>query len=154
MRLTGIDLLQRNMTKRRSPELARAFDPHCDDYVTFGRLVWCILSVEEQFAQRRHWIEVLRDVAFRKSGPACADQRLSYPSNAPGAGSALNSGDKPAESHARPYGPLRRFLKLIVEIDSSRFALSRLKAALMLLAILALFAGLGYGLPALFSRYF
>jgi hypothetical protein len=29
-----------------------------------------------------------------------------------------------------------------------------LKAALMLLAILALFAGLGYALPALFSRYF
>lgn len=54
----------------------------------------------------------------------------------------------------RTVGPLRRVLKLIVEIDSSRFASSRLKAALMLFGLLALFAGLGYGLPALFSRYF
>jgi hypothetical protein len=66
----------------------------------------------------------------------------------------VNGRDKPAESPARQHGRLRGFLKLMVEIDSSRFALSRVRAALMLLAILALFAGLGYGLPALVSRYF
>lgn len=66
----------------------------------------------------------------------------------------MNSGDKPAEPNTRSHGRLRGFLRLMVEIDSSRFALSRIRAALVLLAILALFAGLGYGLPALFSRYF
>jgi hypothetical protein len=66
----------------------------------------------------------------------------------------LTSGNKHVEPLAPGHSPWRRFLKLLVEVDSSRFALSRLKAALMLLAILALFAGLGYALPALFSRYF
>lgn len=66
----------------------------------------------------------------------------------------MNSGDNDVEHQTRSHGPLRRFLKLIVEVDSSRFALSRVKAALMLLGILALFAALGYGVPALLSRYF
>ncbi|POR55473.1 hypothetical protein [Bosea psychrotolerans] len=66
----------------------------------------------------------------------------------------MSSGDKHAEPLTPGHGPWRRFLKLLVEVDSSRFALSRLKAGLMLLAILALFGGLGYALPALFSRYF
>lgn len=72
----------------------------------------------------------------------------------PDRGSILNGGDKPVETPVRQHGRLRGFLKLMVEIDSSRFALSRVRAALVLLAILALFAGLGYGLPALFSYYF
>lgn len=66
----------------------------------------------------------------------------------------MSSGDKHAEPLAPGHSPWRRFLKLLVEVDLSRFALSRLKAALMLLAILVLFAGLGYALPALFSHYF
>lgn len=66
----------------------------------------------------------------------------------------MSGGDKTAEPTARPHGRWRGFLKLLVEVDSSRFALSRVRAALVLLAILALFAGLGYSLPALFSRYF
>ena len=66
----------------------------------------------------------------------------------------MTSEDKPVEPHISAHGPLRRFLKLMVEIDSSRFALGRIRAALMLLALLAVFGGLGYGLPALFSRYF
>jgi hypothetical protein len=52
------------------------------------------------------------------------------------------------------HGPLRRFLKLLVEADSSRFLLSRIKAMLLLIALLGLFAALGYGLPSWLSRYF
>jgi len=51
-------------------------------------------------------------------------------------------------------GPLRQFLKILVEADSSRFALSRVKAMLLLLALLAAFGAIGYGLPQLISRYF
>lgn len=66
----------------------------------------------------------------------------------------MNSGDEPAQTHAPGHGPLRRFLKLMVEADSSRFALSRVRAVLMLVGLLAAFAGLGYGLPTLYSHYF
>ncbi|MFA6967333.1 hypothetical protein [Bosea sp. (in: a-proteobacteria)] len=52
------------------------------------------------------------------------------------------------------YGPVRRMLKLIVEIDSSRFLGNRLGAAVLLVGVLAIFAGVGYGLPALISHYF
>jgi hypothetical protein len=45
-------------------------------------------------------------------------------------------------------------LKLIVEIDSSRFLGNRLGAAVLLVGVLAIFAGVGYGLPALISHYF
>jgi hypothetical protein len=45
-------------------------------------------------------------------------------------------------------------LKLLVEIDSSRFLTNRIGAGLLLVAILAGFAAIGYGLPALLSRYF
>ncbi len=45
-------------------------------------------------------------------------------------------------------------LKLIVEIDSSRFLGNRVGAALLLVGILAVFGAIGYGLPALLSRYF
>ena len=66
----------------------------------------------------------------------------------------MNSGEKPVEPHAPAHGSVRRFLKLMVEIDSSRFALSRIRAALMLLAVLAAFGAIGYAVPALLSHYF
>ena len=44
-------------------------------------------------------------------------------------------------------------LKLIVEIDSSRFLGNRVGAGLMLVGLLAIFAAIGYGLPALVSHY-
>ena len=53
-----------------------------------------------------------------------------------------------------PAGPLRQVLKLIVEVNSSRFLRNRVGAALALLGLLALFAAFGYGVPALLSRYF
>lgn len=45
-------------------------------------------------------------------------------------------------------------LKLMVEIDSSRFLGNRLGAAVLLVGVLAIFAAVGYGLPALISHYF
>lgn len=66
----------------------------------------------------------------------------------------MSPGEKSVEPHAPKHGPLRRFLKLIVEIDSSRFFLSRVKAGILLLVILATFGVVGYGVPALLSRYF
>lgn len=53
-----------------------------------------------------------------------------------------------------PQGPLRQMLKLMVEVDSSRFLRTRIGAALALIGLLALFAGLGYAVPAALSRYF
>ena len=52
------------------------------------------------------------------------------------------------------HGPARRLLKLLVEIDSSRFLSHRLGAGLLLVAILGGFAAIGYWLPALLSRHF
>jgi hypothetical protein len=66
----------------------------------------------------------------------------------------LASGDKKIEQPNGPHGLLRSMLKLIVEIDSSRFLRNRVGAALLLIGLLAAFAGIGYGLPALLSRYF
>lgn len=51
-------------------------------------------------------------------------------------------------------GPFRSFLKLLVELDSSRFALHRVKSALLLLGLLLGFGVAGYALPAWLSRYF
>ncbi|KFC74331.1 hypothetical protein FG93_01209 [Bosea sp. LC85] len=48
---------------------------------------------------------------------------------------------------------MREFLKLIVELDSSRFASSRIKAGLLLLALLAAFGLFGYAVAAGLSRY-
>ena len=45
-------------------------------------------------------------------------------------------------------------LKMLVEIDSARMLRTRVGAAFALISILAIFAGLGYGVPALLSRYF
>ncbi len=66
----------------------------------------------------------------------------------------MDSGDNNAGPPARPHGPLRGFLKLIVELDSSRFALNRIRSALILIGLLAAFGVLGYVLPAWLSRYF
>ena len=59
-------------------------------------------------------------------------------------------------SRSRPpqHGAGRRLLKLLVEIDSSRFLGNRVVAAVALVAILAIFAGLGYVVPAVLSQYF
>jgi hypothetical protein len=64
------------------------------------------------------------------------------------------SGEKKSGVHTPPHGPLRSFLRLLVELDSSRFALHRVKSALLLLGLLAGFGVLGYALPAWLSRYF
>ncbi len=47
------------------------------------------------------------------------------------------------------FSPLRGVLKLLVEADGSRLTLSRLRAAVILLAALSGFAFLGYLLPTL-----
>ena len=47
------------------------------------------------------------------------------------------SGEKNPGSHAPPHGPVRGFLRLLVELNSSRFAPHRIKSALLLLALLA-----------------
>lgn len=64
------------------------------------------------------------------------------------------SGEKKPGAHAPLNGPLRGFLRLLVELDSSRFALHRIRSALLLLGLLACFGLLGYILPAWLSRYF
>ncbi|HEV7335145.1 MULTISPECIES: hypothetical protein [Bosea] len=60
----------------------------------------------------------------------------------------------PAEPRQPAIGPLRRFLRLIVEVDESRLWLHRVRAALILLGLLAAFGLLGYWLPALLERAF
>ena len=67
---------------------------------------------------------------------------------------AVTIGDRKPTQHSGSHGPVRRMLKLIVEIDSSRFLGNRVGAALLLVGILAIFGAIGYGLPALLSRYF
>lgn len=53
----------------------------------------------------------------------------------------------------QPSGLARRLLKLLVEIDSSRFLSRRLAAALGLVCMLGSFAAAGYWLPALVQHY-
>lgn len=64
------------------------------------------------------------------------------------------NGPPPAEPRQPPVGPLRRFLRLIVEVDESRIWLHRVRAALLLLGLLVAFGLLGYWLPALLERAF
>ena len=85
-----------------------------------------------------------------RAGPALTAPRPPPPSEP----TALTTDDRKPNHHNGSHGPLRRMLKLIVEIDSSRFLGNRLSAALLLVGILAIFAAIGYGLPALLSRYF
>ncbi|MET3892524.1 hypothetical protein ABIE41_003600 [Bosea sp. OAE506] len=66
----------------------------------------------------------------------------------------MTTGVPPSEPRSTPHGTGRRLLKMMVEIDSSRFLGNRVVAAAMLVGILAIFAGIGYGLPALLSQYF
>ncbi|CAH1648746.1 conserved hypothetical protein [Hyphomicrobiales bacterium] len=49
---------------------------------------------------------------------------------------------------------LRQLLKLLVEVDSSRFLTTRIGAAIGLLALLAAFGAAGYWLPAAIAGYF
>lgn len=48
---------------------------------------------------------------------------------------------------------VRWLLKLLVEVDSSRFLTTRIGAGFGLLALLALFGAVGYWLPAAIARY-
>ncbi|WP_332685773.1 hypothetical protein [Bosea sp. (in: a-proteobacteria)] len=64
------------------------------------------------------------------------------------------NGQIPAEPRPPVTGPLRRFLRLIVEVDESRLWFHRVRAALVLLGLLAAFGLLGYWLPVLFERAF
>lgn len=54
----------------------------------------------------------------------------------------------------KPSGLTRRLLKLLVEIDSSRFLSRRVAAAFGLVCLLGGFAVAGYWLPALVHHYF
>jgi hypothetical protein len=65
----------------------------------------------------------------------------------------MDSRDKPEQPRAPVHGPMRRFLKLMVEADSSSHPLGRLRAMMLLAGLLVAFAGLGYGLPALYDGY-
>ncbi|WP_126110698.1 MULTISPECIES: hypothetical protein [unclassified Bosea (in: a-proteobacteria)] len=65
----------------------------------------------------------------------------------------MNSRPDPGEPHSRPGGLLRGFLRLIVEVDESRRWTHRLRAALLLLLLLAGFGLLGYWVPELIERH-
>lgn len=65
----------------------------------------------------------------------------------------MNSGPDPAEPSPRPGGLLRSFLRLIVEVDESRRWTHRLRAALLLLLLLAGFGLLGYWVPEVIERH-
>lgn len=66
----------------------------------------------------------------------------------------MSSGEKSTETAApRPRGILRGFLRLIVEVDESRHWFHRVRAALLLLGLLAAFALFGYSVPSLVQRF-
>lgn len=79
---------------------------------------------------------------------------LAAVSSRPAGIATLTASSKEPGQNNGSHGPARRLLKLLVEIDSSRFLTNRLGAGLLLVAILAGFAAIGYWLPALLSRYF
>lgn len=58
------------------------------------------------------------------------------------------------KTQSGPRGLARRLLRLLVEIDSSRFVGRRLTAALGLACLLGCFAAAGYWLPALVQHYY
>ncbi|MGY6247266.1 hypothetical protein ACXIUS_06890 [Bosea thiooxidans] len=62
-----------------------------------------------------------------------------------------DQGDR--KTQHQPSGLARRLLRLLVEIDSSRFLSRRLAAALGLVCLLGSFAAAGYWLPALVQHY-
>lgn len=65
----------------------------------------------------------------------------------------VGSGDKKTADRVTRHAPINRFLKLLVELDSSRFTSNRVRAAVLLLGLLMSFGLLGYGLAAALSRY-
>lgn len=64
----------------------------------------------------------------------------------------MNSSE-PNEQRERPKGAARKLLRMLVKIDSSRFAGKRFGAAAGLIGILGAFGAAGYWLPALILRY-
>lgn len=64
----------------------------------------------------------------------------------------LGDDEKAKENRGRPSGPVRRFLRLIIEVDESRHWAARAWAALVLLGLLAAAALLGYAIPELIYR--
>lgn len=69
-------------------------------------------------------------------------------------GGLLLTKDADEKAPHAPSGLARRLLKLLVEIDSSRFLGKRFAAALGLVGLLGCFAAAGYWLPALIHHYF
>jgi len=63
-------------------------------------------------------------------------------------------GERDRQARQGANGMLRGLLKLLVEIDSSRFLTTRAAAALGLIALLAAFGAVGYWLPAAIAGYF
>ena len=63
------------------------------------------------------------------------------------------NGPPPAEPRQPPVGPLRRFLRLIVEVDESRRWTHRVRAALLLVMLLIGFGLLGYWVPEMIERH-
>jgi hypothetical protein len=62
--------------------------------------------------------------------------------------------DKPeTEQQPQRQGFLRGLLRLIVQADSSRRVTGRVKAVAILVGLIAAFAALGYGVPAVLSQY-
>jgi hypothetical protein len=64
----------------------------------------------------------------------------------------LLSNPDPTEPHRRPGGLVRGFLRLIVEVDESRRWTHRLRAALLLVLLLAGIGLLGYWVPEMIER--
>ncbi len=65
----------------------------------------------------------------------------------------MSNGPNSAEPPPRPGGLVRSFLRLIVEVDESRRWTHRLRAALLLLLLLAGFGVLGYWIPEIVERH-
>lgn len=64
----------------------------------------------------------------------------------------MSNGPDPVEPRPRSGGLLRGFLRLIVEVDESRRSTHRIRAALLLLLLLAGFGAVGYWVPELIGR--
>ena len=65
----------------------------------------------------------------------------------------MSNGPNSAEPPPRPGGLVRGFLRLIVEVDESRRWTHRVRAALLLLLLLAGFGVLGYWIPEIVERH-
>jgi hypothetical protein len=67
--------------------------------------------------------------------------------------SFLSNGPDPADPPPRSAGPLRGFLRLIVEVDESRRWTHRVRAALLLMLLLVGFGLVGYWVPEILERH-